>query len=887
MLRLPTRDDLASSKQLAGALGWNGLDVMDRRVTRGGTELDTTRGVIAGQPAALFAVVKHRNGYDPLDSAALFGYHSALDWGLVGDEEGLTVFNTHWLKENDWYKVPTIPWDEVGANRSVLEAFAPEAIRSRDLQRISARWVEPTDFLMPVDAALVNRLDRWRDEALKYSGTANRVDDLLQVFYAQMFVLRTVEDRHLIDGLEPMSSIVPAHDKIDRQKWQTLQNAAREKIGSDLFDQDVTAQIPDHVLAGVIRDLYKPYGLPGRAAKYDFSWIDADVLGLAYEKYLATVLQPTSLPVQVDLFLPPERGVERHSVRKAAGAYYTPKYVTNYLSTRCVDEFFAQPGAHIPRVIDFACGSGSFLVAAVDKILRHLKARDASKPWAKELIEEGYIAGVDVDATAVTAARLHLWQRLLEEPDALPLPNLTNVVVKGDGLDRKTWGHLDKQYDVVLGNPPFLATAIIPGREQLEANFGTATGRYDFSSLFIEQALQVLNEKGLLGLVIPNRIFKNKSASSVRAMLTSATDILSIVDFGTNRPFDADAYVGCIIARKLEPDQIHAEKLKVVELLTLDAEFLTATLLDADRDKTDSAVLRSYTARHPRGGQPWHLLSAAEEIARIQIEEFSVALDSISSIPQGIRTGANDFFFFDVQSSDGKLSKVVNGLGESAVLEAELLEPSVYGSRVGRYQVIRPETRLLYPYRNNVALSEGELQANYPHAWAYFSRNRELLSSRASLKKTNGRFYELVWPRDERWLRSPKLLIRDLAPQTAFAVDIAGEVFLVSGTAVVPEDPEVIMPLMAYLNSGVIDALVRQTTSQFRGNFQKFEPQHIQNIPIIDRFLEDENFQGQLADLSDRAIRLKAADQSLSDVEVEIDALIAMAFNQRGVNLVR
>ncbi|NIB58273.1 MULTISPECIES: TaqI-like C-terminal specificity domain-containing protein [Rhizobium/Agrobacterium group] len=155
------------------------------------------------------------------------------------------------------------------------------------------------------------------------------------------------------------------------------------------------------------------------------------------------------------------------------------------------------------------------------------------------------------------------------------------------------------------------------------------------------------------------------------------------------------------------------------------------------------------------------------------------------------------------------------------------------------------------------------------------------------MKKTNGRFYELVWPRDERWLRSPKLLIRDLAPQTAFAVDVTGEVFLVSGTAVVKEDPEVIMPLMAYLNSGVIDALVRQTTSQFRGNFQKFEPQHIQNIPIIDRFLEDENFQGQLADLSARAIRLKAADQSLSDVEVEIDALIAMAFNQRGVNLVR
>ncbi|WP_449579236.1 hypothetical protein [Paracoccus mutanolyticus] len=42
-------------------------------------------------------------------------------------------------------------------------------------------------------------------------------------------------------------------------------------------------------------------------------------------------------------------------------------------------------------------GSGSFLVAAVDRVLGHLKRKDANRSWARELIESGCIVGVDID----------------------------------------------------------------------------------------------------------------------------------------------------------------------------------------------------------------------------------------------------------------------------------------------------------------------------------------------------------------------------------------------------------------------------------------------------------------------------------------------------------
>jgi len=889
MVAPPTYENTRSSRELAATFGWAQQELRTLEIEQGATRVDLTRGSIAGEPAAVFGTVSARNGFDPVDAAALYGYHSSAQWGVVADDTGLNVFNPHWLVDSNWFRVPHVPWSEVDQNLDLIQALTPQGLIEREPVRAATKRCEPTDFLKPVDDALVERLDRWRDQALRYARSTQGVDELLQTFYAQLFVLRTVEDRELDPAVQAASSAVSGSDGFSHGEWQNILMLAKEHIGSDLFDIDVTPDIPDHVLAGVITDLYKPYKVPGSNSRYNFSWIDADVLGFAYEKYLASILHPASLPAQVDLFLPPERGVERYSVRKTAGAYYTPKYITDFLSARCVEEYFADdPTAEPPAIMDFACGSGSFLVAAVDKVLRHLKTIDSDRAWGRELVEGGYIAGIDVDAKAVTAARLHLWQRLIEEPHALPLPNLSNVVLTGDGLDRETWGDLNRNYDIVLGNPPFLATSLVASREELEARFVTARGRYDFSSLFVEQAVNVLTDGGRLGLVVPNRLFRNKSGAPLRRLLTERAELHNIVDFGSTKPFDADAYVGCIVAQKRPPGSQLPAKVQVIEVRSLEAEFIASLLLAAAAtgEAGNSALIRVFEARHPHGDTPWRLLSEEEQRSRIMIEEVSVRLDTIADVPQGIRTGANDLFIFTLESEEsGELCRVSNEFAGSLILETDLLEEAVYGSQVRRYEAIRTDTRLLYPYRNNVAVPESELQARYPHAWAYFVENRPLLGARESLKKSNGRFYELVWPRDERWLRQPKLLIRDLAPATAFAADPRGSVFLVGGTAVVPEDPEILLALMAYLNSSVVNVLVQQTTPEFRGGFQKFEPQHIQGIPILDRLSEDPQFLGELTEMAGLIISLDENDPARAEMQQHVDQRITAAVEERGISV--
>lgn len=543
--------EIGAPEHLAAAMGWSAEQLIEREIRApSGRTIALQNARLDGESAIVFSHFDGEASREDFNAVSLYGYHASSHWGLVSDSVGVHVLSARWLRDAEWYRLPPISEATLGDRARLLEAFAPEAVRQGEPTRRLLEFERPTAFLKAVDEALVERLDAWREKAVRYSrGAVSRIDAQLQTLYAQLFVLRTVEDRELDASIPSLLEAAVSPEIFDWEKWATIFNLAQRQIGSDLFAEDAAEAIEPFILSGVIRDLYFPARIPGRDVRYDFSWISADVLGSAYEKYLSTVLQPAPLPAQTELFVQPQRGVERLSVRKSAGAYYTPRFLTTYLATTCLNKAFdGREAGTIPRVIDFACGSGSFLVAAVDQLLAHLKRQNANHAWARDIVEGGYIVGIDVDAKAVTAARLHLWQRLIEEPDALPLPNLSQFIRQADGLDAESWGDLPTEYDVVLGNPPFLATTLVTNREQLEANYATARGRYDFSSLFVERAVQILTPGGLLGLVIPNRLFINKSAEPLRQVLTAQSNLQVVVDFGSTKLFDADAYVGCIVA---------------------------------------------------------------------------------------------------------------------------------------------------------------------------------------------------------------------------------------------------------------------------------------------------------------------------------------------------
>lgn len=874
------------SQRMAEALGWQlgSARLEYPKHQSGGLKL--TRGFLGPQPAAVFAANGAGATHRLLGDAARFAYHSSVHWGIIADEGGAVVFNSHWIRDEQWFRLPEIAWSELDQHLDVLTAITPEGMAAGRLDQLATSVSAPDRILTPVDDALVARLDHWRLEALRYGRNSEKLDEDLHTLFAQLFVLRAVEDRDLAPNIPGLESTLTSGQGVNTEQLRGLFGRAREAIQSQLFVDDPLERFPEFVLAGIIRDLYVPVQLPRESQLYNFAWIDADVLGRAYEKYLANVYMPTPPSPQLSLFDQPAREVQPVSVKKSGGIFYTPEYLFGTLTEQAIERVLAESPdpEFIPRIADFACGSGSFLVRGVGVLLRRLRERDPQRDWPHALIEGRHVIGIDLDQRAVTLTRMYLWIRLTDEPKALPLPSIDDVVVLGDSLGEDVWATLPESYDVVLGNPPFIATRRLGAREELGKRFQAARGRFDYSHLFVELAVRRLAPGGVMGMVVPNRMFRNRDAGMIREILTSQTDLLGLIDFGANEVFkETSAYIGSVVARRRpSPDSPRPSRVRAVLVSDVsNTQYLGGLLVNALRASGEfhRDVLTAFDVAHPSGDQVWVLLSPSARRARMRLEENAVLLGQFAGISQGIRTGANDFFIMRVESTDGTLARVVNRLGDSAILETELLHPVVFGSDIQRYDLLRPDQVLLYPYRRGVVLSEAELQEAFSRTYSYLLARRDLLSSRSSIIQSGLRWYELVRRREEMWLTSRKLLTRDLATRTSFALDDDGQVFLVGGTAVVPPDAETALPLLAYLNSSLASDYLGELTPSFRGSFQKFEPQHLAQLPVPPFLIEFDDTAVQLAELAGKVIeaRLTGQEESGRAAEAEIDRLVAEA----------
>ncbi len=224
-------------------------------------------------------------------------------------------------------------------------------------------------------------------------------------------------------------------------------------LNGDIFKRHAceTADVDSNLLAEIIESLYFP------KSRYRFDAIGVELLGSIYERYLGSTIRVTPQRVKVE---------EKPEVRKAGGVYYTPKYIVDYIVRNTVGKIIE---GKTPRqiekikILDPACGSGSFLLGAYQYLIDyHLKYyREHPKeaqtlhlfPYWKMSPEEfsipihekakilrNNIFGVDIDPQAVEITMMSLYLKALEgERGLLPkkqqlLPPLSNNIKCGNSL---------------------------------------------------------------------------------------------------------------------------------------------------------------------------------------------------------------------------------------------------------------------------------------------------------------------------------------------------------------------------------------------------------------------------------------------------------------------
>ena len=105
--------------------------------------------------------------------------------------------------------------------------------------------------------------------------------------------------------------------------------------------------------------------LGGDESEYLFSVIPVEILGTIYERFLGKVIRPQGLGVTIE---------EKPEVRKAGGVYYTPRYIVDYIVEQTVGKLLDdQPPEKTLalRLLDPACGSGSFLIRVFERVCEH------------------------------------------------------------------------------------------------------------------------------------------------------------------------------------------------------------------------------------------------------------------------------------------------------------------------------------------------------------------------------------------------------------------------------------------------------------------------------------------------------------------------------------
>ncbi|MEX2210123.1 MAG: DNA methyltransferase [Patescibacteria group bacterium] len=331
-----------------------------------------------------------------------------------------------------------------------------------------------------VDKEFLKEIERWRELLAKNVAVRNRkltteqLNTAVQRTIDRLIFFRICEDRG-IESYERLRELTKGPGTY--KKLTDLFRYADKRYNSGLFhfaDErgqatppdtlSLTLKIDDAPLKDIITHLYYP------ESPYEFSVLPTEILGHVYEQFLGKVIRLTAgHHAKIE---------EKPEVRKAGGVYYTPRYIVDYIVQHTVGELVnGKTPAQVAKlkVLDPACGSGSFLLGAYQYLLdwhrdryvedeakakkpgKHSRGKDpkiyraAGEEWRltapeKRRILLNNIHGVDIDAQAVEVTKLSLLLKVLEDVsgDALQqqfgvlqeraLPDLGNNIKCGNSL---------------------------------------------------------------------------------------------------------------------------------------------------------------------------------------------------------------------------------------------------------------------------------------------------------------------------------------------------------------------------------------------------------------------------------------------------------------------
>lgn len=413
--------------------------------------------------------------------------------------------------------------------------------------KVSQYKVQEIDITSDLSNSINNfrkRMSRYLETDHKDISDPEKKEELIQGLINRLIFIKKVEAEELEER-----KLEQTHRNNGNEVYKEIKKVFayyREKYDTDIFGKpDVKSDleqidIPDNVINELLDHISKP----SPRIEYNFAAIDVDVLGSIYENYLAFIQKGRKL-------------AGGKSKRKEQGIYYTPKEIVDYIVDNTVGEYLhtaTLKAVKNLKIVDPACGSGSFLISAVSELndyyTKNFKNYKELSPAEKlELIKKN-IYGVDLDERAVSIAKLNVYLKVLSSTKQKAvgghttlLPELrTNIkvgnsiigedeIADGKALNWKVWLNReldDEHFGIVVGNPPYGADLTKKQSEYILKTYPATKNNTNTAIAFINKSMILLEDGGYLGYIVPKPLIYSQKWLAARNLIRN--DLVKLVD---------------------------------------------------------------------------------------------------------------------------------------------------------------------------------------------------------------------------------------------------------------------------------------------------------------------------------------------------------------------
>lgn len=493
--------------------------------------------------------------------------------------------------------------------------------------------------------------------------------------------------------------------------------------------------------------------------------------------------------------------------KKELGQIFTPKHIVNMILN---EVGYVGESVLNKKIIEPAFGDGAFLIEIVKRLINYCTFLNMSK---SEIISqlENNIFGIEIDSLLYLETKSKL-----------------NLLLNKYGIyDEVKWNLFNQNaliyreynsFDYVVGNPPYIRMHNLNEQtEEFIKDFKFSKGTIDMYVLFFELSINLLDEKGILGIITPNSFMKNTSQCIFRKYLIEENLIYKIIDFKSSAVFkNVNTYNAISIIRRDKTDFN-----------------LIYTQYDENTNLYRTNInLLDYIVETQGSIEPWNFSNEKNNELLLSVKNKPFKLSKYCKVQYGITTNKNCVYIGEPIAIKGKEDTVIfNG----AEIESGILKKAVKGSTYNGGEIV---SAIIFPYRwdleknRYVPIEEYIFKQKYPLAYNYLLMHKEELENR-DMDNSATTWYQYGRSQGLINSRYKKLTFKHILNETNAKIEVfelPEDVIVYSGIYITAEDDIYFSEIKSILSTEEFFKYCILVGREMNGGYKNITSKHVKNF---------------------------------------------------------